>query len=183
MKALPAPIAKLLNAAAARHGIAEELARAVAWVESRGKTRAVSSAGAQGVMQLMPATAKGLGVKHPFDPVANIDGGVRYLSKLLSEFGDLRKALGAYNWGPGNVRSGRAWPASVEGYVSKVRKRMTAEGAPAAILEDSPRPRPPAPDDDDGGDCAYCKPAAIAVVIGSLAGLTFIGLSLRRARS
>jgi len=127
MKALPQKIATLLDKAAKRHGVTPALARAVAWVESRGRADVVSSRGAIGVMQLMPATARGLGVSDPFNPAGNIDGGVRFLATLLKRFGSQAKALAAYNWGPTNVDKGRQWPSSVRNYIRKVRARLRAE--------------------------------------------------------
>ena len=89
--------------AAVRHGVDRRLARAVAKVESGFHPGVVSSKGAVGVMQLMPATAMSLGV-NPWDARQNIDGGVRYLSSLLGLYGgDVRKALAAYNAGPAAV--------------------------------------------------------------------------------
>jgi len=125
----PAIIA-LLDAAAARHGVSAALARAVAWVESRGDATAKSPAGAMGVMQLMPATAEGLGVTDPFDPSQNIDAGVRFLSRLLKTH-SVPDALAAYNWGPGNVqreqRGERKRPARTVKYIDNVLARAQLE--------------------------------------------------------
>lgn len=77
--------------------------RAIAQVESRGKAGATSKRGAQGVMQLMPNTAKALGVKNSLNAAENIAAGERYYNQLKKRFGDTKLALAAYNWGQGNV--------------------------------------------------------------------------------
>lgn len=79
------------------------LVKAVMQVESAGKQEAVSSKGARGLMQLMPATARDLGVDAS-DPEENVEGGSRYLAQQLEEFGSEELALAAYNWGPGNIK-------------------------------------------------------------------------------
>ena len=145
MRGLPTDIARLLNEAAVRHDVDAELIRAVAWVESRGKAGAVSKAGAMGVMQLMPRTAKGLSVSDPFDPAQNIEGGVRYLAGLLERFDDVSKALAGYNWGPSRVARGSDWPSSVQGYVRKVLARQRIE---AGSGEDDGTVEDDAPFDD-----------------------------------
>ena len=97
-------IEQKVQEAAEKYNLPPELINAVIRAESNFEVQAVSSAGAQGLMQLMPATAKELGVKNPFDIEQNIDGGARYLRKMLDQFGgNLRKALAAYNAGPGTV--------------------------------------------------------------------------------
>jgi soluble lytic murein transglycosylase-like protein len=125
---LPPPIAALLDAAANTHRVDPALARAVAWVESRGNPAAESSAGAQGVMQLMAATAADLGVTDRFDPAQNVDAGVKFLRRLLDKYGgNEQRALAAYNWGPGRVDSQAAIPTQVRKYVSRVLERRDLE--------------------------------------------------------
>ena len=98
-------IEKCIQEAALKYGLAPQLIKAVIKAESGFKVDAVSVAGAQGLMQLMPATANDLGVTNPFDIRQNIDGGTRYLRQMFDLFdGDARLALSAYNAGPGNVQ-------------------------------------------------------------------------------
>ncbi len=93
-------------------------------IESRGNPNAVSSAGAGGLMQLMPGTAAGLGVSNVFDSSQNIAGGTKYINDLISKYGDVQTALMAYNWGPGNVdkylAGQKSLPSQVSGYASAV---------------------------------------------------------------
>ena len=86
------------------YGVPPELVMAVIKAESNFNPKAVSSKGAQGLMQLMPRTAAAMGITDCFDPGQNIGGGTQYLSKLLKMFGDEELAVAAYNAGPGRVR-------------------------------------------------------------------------------
>ncbi len=97
------PYADLFNAAEARYDVNASLLAAVAHQESGYDAGAVSPAGAQGLMQLMPATAAGLGVTDAFDPRQSVDGAARLLHSLLDRFGSPDLALAAYNAGPGAV--------------------------------------------------------------------------------
>lgn len=114
----------IINTAAQKTGLDPAFIRAVMVAESGGNPKAKSSAGALGLMQLMPATAKGLGVTDPFDPLQNILGGAKYLKTQFDRFGDLRLALAAYNAGPGAVRKYGGIPpyAETRNYVEKVMK-------------------------------------------------------------
>jgi soluble lytic murein transglycosylase-like protein len=122
-----APFADLFATAGARHGVPPVLLSAVGWVESRYQVDAVSSAGAEGVMQLMPFVSEELGVD-PWDPSQAIDGAARLLRSHFDRFGSWDLALAAYNAGAGAVsRAGNAIPSPRVGeYVRRVNERMTA---------------------------------------------------------
>ena len=115
------PYRDLVEDAAARHRVDPLLVHAVIAVESAHRRDAVSPAGAEGLMQLMPRTARMLGVSDPFDPRENVEAGVAYLRRLHDEFGTVL-ALAAYNAGPGAVREHGGVPpfAETRGYVRSV---------------------------------------------------------------
>lgn len=113
---------------AAKYDISPTLLEAVVWQESRWNQGAVSPAGARGLAQLMPATARQMGVD-PHDANANLEGGARYLRLQLDAFGgDLEKALAAYNAGPGRVQRAGGIPAirETQDYVTSILARLSA---------------------------------------------------------
>jgi peptidoglycan DL-endopeptidase CwlO len=121
------PYADLFTRAGNRYGVDPSLLAAMASQESGFDSQAVSGAGAQGLMQFMPATAAGLGV-NPLDPASAIDGAARYLSSLKNQFGSTELALAAYNAGPGAVsRYGDVPPyAETQNYVRAVMAKAQA---------------------------------------------------------
>jgi soluble lytic murein transglycosylase-like protein len=109
--------------AAARHNVDPNLVRAVVKVESNFNSNAVSRKGAMGLMQLMPATARQLNVKNPFDAEQNVDAGVRHLKQLLESYGgDVKLTLAAYNAGSGAVARNAGIPhfPETQNYVRKI---------------------------------------------------------------
>ncbi len=132
----------LIEHHAAAVGVRPDLVRAVIQVESAYNPRAVSSVGAQGLMQLMPATADELGVTDPFDPDQNIRGGVTYLHQLLDRYdGNEELALAAYNAGPGAVaRYGNQIPPyrEIQQFLGRIRRQTevtTVSGAASGIYK------------------------------------------------
>ncbi len=115
------PYRQMIEEAARRHRVDARLVHAVIMVESRYRATARSRKGAMGLMQLMPATARELDVRNPYDPADNIDGGVRHLRQLLDRF-DLRLAVAAYNAGAGAVRKFNGVPPfrETQSYVRQV---------------------------------------------------------------
>lgn len=137
VSAAPAHVLREIGDAAAEYSIDPKLLEAVAWRESRFRHSAVSRKGATGVMQLMPGTARDLGVDR-FDLRQNIRGGAAYLSSMMRRFGgNVALSLAAYNAGPGAVARYRGVPpfAETRAYVAAIMNRAgAASAAPAAEI-------------------------------------------------
>ena len=129
VKLLDVPFANFIADSARVHGVSPELVASVIAVESNFNPNAVSWRSARGLMQLMPDTAKRLGVTRIFDPQQNIEGGTRYLKELLVRYkGDLNLTLAAYNAGPDRVQQYRTVPPYREtrDYVRRVTEKFRA---------------------------------------------------------
>ena len=123
------PFDEFVRAAATRYGVDPALVHAVVRAESGYNPDARSPAGAQGLMQLMPATAQALGVTDAYDVVQNIFAGTRYLRSLLDRYGDVGLSLAAYNAGPGAVNKFAGMPPYPEtrAYVGRVLQYWLGE--------------------------------------------------------
>ena len=113
-------IDRIIEKRARKYGINPDFIRAIVRCESNYDPSAMSSAGAIGLMQLMPETAREMGVENPWSPVENIEGGVKYMVRLLMEFKDVTKALQAYNFGPDHVKRGVNIPRETRIYTQRV---------------------------------------------------------------
>lgn len=121
----------IIARASSRYGVDASLIKAVIKAESNFNPRAVSSAGARGLMQLMPGTARGLGVTDSFDPEQNVMAGTRFLRNLLDRYdGNLDAALAAYNWGPGNVdKHPTRLPSETRAYLARIKQLLATDTA------------------------------------------------------
>ena len=125
--AVPAIYAGKVAELSARFDLSPALIEALVWQESRWQAQARSPVGAQGLAQLMPGTARYLGVD-PHDPMANLEGGARYLREQIDRFdGNLEKALAAYNAGPGRVLAANGIPRirETQTYVASIMGRLS----------------------------------------------------------
>jgi Transglycosylase SLT domain len=143
----PPPMSEVIDKVSSRHHLDPDLINSVIHAESGFNPKAVSSKGAQGLMQLMPQTASRLGVADAFDPSDNLEGGTRYLRELLERYNfDLIKALAAYNAGPQRVEQYHGVPPYYEtqAYVARIirdfnRKKLAERKA--AALKTAPTTR------------------------------------------
>ena len=117
------PLGPVIAAAERRNGLPPGLLDALVEVESGGRPHSISGAGAMGPGQLVPSTARLLGVSDPFDSEEAVDGSARYLAEQLRRFRSVRLAVAAYNAGPGVVAAGEAWPDETRAYVEQVTER------------------------------------------------------------
>lgn len=152
-------VGALVNQAAAAHGVEAALVHSVISVESGFNPLAVSPKGAQGLMQLSPATARRFGVTDSFDARQNIEAGVKYLRYLQEMFKDDRLALAAYNAGEGAVAKYRGIPPyrETEQYVEKVGRKLSVvrRAAPSAESTASSVPEPAAAADPAPGQVPF----------------------------
>jgi soluble lytic murein transglycosylase-like protein len=118
-------IRQVINRVSPQHGLDPCLVQAVVEIESNYAACAVSPKGAQGLMQIMPATQRDLGLTSPFDPHQNIDAGIRYLKYLMQKFGSVHLALAAYNAGPAEVERHSGIPPfpETQDYVTRVMSK------------------------------------------------------------
>ena len=162
---------QLITQAAAKYGVDPNLALAVAKQESGLNQAAKSSAGAIGIMQLMPSTAAGLGVD-PTDPAQNVDGGVRLLSQLLQQYGgDTSLALAAYNAGPGAVAKYGGVPPYPE-----TQNYVTSILASIGQTPDSSATASPAPSDMTGGPDVSGYPVDGSVAAPAADSMATVGI-------
>ena len=159
----PAGIAEAVDRISASHSLPPQLVHSVIKVESNYNPSAVSPKGAQGMMQLMPATARRFGVANVFDPIENIEGGARYLKYLLDLYGgDYRLALAAYNAGEGAVEKYGSVPPypETQNYLIQVNRQIQKSLAAKPAQPETRPVEPKAADPQPAG------PAHIQEVVG-----------------
>jgi soluble lytic murein transglycosylase-like protein len=136
-EAIPEPeLGQMIDDASLKHGLNAVVVREVARQESAFRPCAISVAGAEGLMQLMPSTQADLQVRNPFDPRESLDAGAKLLKELIERYhGDLKLALGAYNAGPARVDEFRGIPEipETQNYVSDILLRLPQQSSPPLV--------------------------------------------------
>ena len=165
-----ASVQSALSAAAARYGVPVSLLNSVAQAESAYNPNAVSPAGAQGLLQLMPATGVSLGVTNPFDPVQNANAGAQYLSQLYAQYGDWGTALIAYNEGPGNLASRGIFPSS-QSYADSILANADLSGADSGLIAVDASSVSDSLDTADGSVAGLSTGLLVALGLAAVVGL------------
>lgn len=167
------PYASQVQSLAPSYGIPPSLALAVMQKESSGDPNAISPVGAQGLFQLMPATAASLGVSDPFNPTQNIQGGLKYLQQLYNQYGDWNEALIAYNEGPGNLAKSGVFPSS-QSYADSILAASgisDSSGSSDSLDTGSPVASADLFDSLDAGTVAGISVGTLAIVGAGIIGL------------
>src|ERR1035441_2247048 len=167
----PSPaVQAALSAASATYGVPISVLNAVAQAESSFNPNAVSPAGAQGLLQLMPATGAALGVTNPFDPTQNANAGAQYLSQMYAKYGDWNTALIAYNEGPGNLASQGIFPSS-QSYADSILAPADLSGADSGSIPLDTSSLSDSLDLSDGSGSSLSTGLLVALGLAAVVGL------------
>lgn len=178
MGSLPSPaVQQALQSASSTYGVPLSLLTATAKAESGFNPGVTSSAGARGLMQIMPANDVSLGITNPFDPQQSANAGAKYLSQLYAQYGDWGTALIAYNEGPGNLANKGVFPSS-RSYAQGI---LSEAGLPSDVPADSstgfPEPSPGAVP-GYGYDYTAADSTSSSLSGGTIAALSLAGIGL-----
>lgn len=163
----PSDINSVLQNASQSSGVPLNILQSVAYSESRYNPNAVSPAGAQGLLQLMPATGKSLGVSDPFNPQQNADAGAKYLAQLYGQYGDWNTALIAYNQGPGALANNGPYSSSQQYAATILQNAGVPDSAPVMPID----PGMSADTTDASTTSGIGTPGLVAIGVAAALGL------------
>lgn len=179
----PANIQSVLQNASASSGVPYSILSALAYQESSYNPSAVSSTGAQGLLQIEPATGASLGLSNPFDPQANANAGASYLMSLYNQYGDWNTALEAYNQGPGAL-AGKGPYSSSQNYASTILSNAGITDTSGSTVTDGSSPLAPSDmsgDTTDAGISTGILSGGLSTgEIAAIAGAAFVLILIAR---